>query len=116
MSTTVSVLATVKAEARFGEEGITLLRLGGLSHKMPAWFQRIERDFGHFEHDWMDHPASDGNTLVCEPYNLSHEALMDLVDFAERYGLSVSISATSQHYPTRTLAIFLTPLDEVKAA
>ncbi len=113
---TIRVLANVKAEERFGEEGLTLLRLGGLSDEMPAWFQRIEHDYGHFEHEWMDHPSSDGDTLVCEPYDLSHNALVDLLDFADRFGLSVSISALSAHYPTRTLSISLSPQEDARAA
>jgi hypothetical protein len=113
---TIRAIATVKAEARFGEEGLTLLRLTGLSSEMPSWFQRIEHEFKGTEHDWMDHPSSDGDTLIYEPYDLSHKALVDLLDFADRFGLSVSISALSAHYPTRTVAIFLTPREEARAA
>lgn len=112
----VTILANIKGEARFGEEGLDILRLTGLSNEMPTWFQRIEHDFGCIEHDWLDHPSSDGDALVCEPYDLSHEGLKDLMDFADRFGLSVSISALSQHHPTRTLAIFLTPRGEARAA
>jgi hypothetical protein len=118
-ATHVIVIATVKAEARFGQEGICLLRLGGLSvGKRPAWFRRIvERDFGgHFSADWFDHHARAGDALVVEPYGLCHEDLRDLLAFAGKYGLSVSISATSQHFPTRTLAVFLTPREEARAA
>jgi hypothetical protein len=119
VSATISVLATVKAEARFGEEGLSLLRLGGLSNEMPSWFQRIERDFGQVVwsgHAWMDHPASDGESLVVQPYDLCHESLVDLMDFADRFSLNVFVSALSAHHPTRTLAIYLTPREEGRAA
>jgi hypothetical protein len=115
---TMHVIATIKAEPRFGPEGMSLLRLGGLSPgKMPAWFRRIvERDFGgQFNPDWFDHHASAGDSLVVEPYNVTEDSLRDLLAFADRYGLSLSVSGISQHYPTRTLSIFLTP-QERKAA
>jgi hypothetical protein len=64
----------------------------------------------------MDHPSSDGDTLICEPYDLSHKALVDLLDFADRFGLSVTISALSAHYPTRTVAVFLIPREDARAA
>jgi hypothetical protein len=117
--TITHVIATVKAEARFGKEGISLLRLGGLSvGKLPSWFRRIiDRDFGgRFNADWFDHHARAGNALVVEPYDLTDDSLRDLLAFADRYRLSVTISATSQHFPTRTLAVFLIPREEAKAA
>jgi hypothetical protein len=119
MNAPTRIIATVKGEARFGHEGISLLRLGGLSvGKQPSWFRRIvERDFaGRFNPDWFDHHARTGESLVVEPYDLGDESLRDLLSFADRYGLNVSISATSQHYPTRTLAVFLTPREEARAA
>jgi hypothetical protein len=119
MRPTTRVIATVKADARFGEEGISLLRLGGLSPgKLPSWFRRIiDRDFsGRFDADWFDHYAKAGSALVVEPYDLTDESLRDLFAFADRYALSLAISATSQHYPTRTLAIFLSPREEARAA
>jgi hypothetical protein len=109
----------VKADARFGHEGMNLLRLGGLSvGKLPSWFRRIiERDFnGRLDADWFDHHARAGDALVCEPYGLSGESLQELLSFADRYALNVTISATSSHYPTRTLAIFLSPREEARAA
>jgi hypothetical protein len=112
MNATTSVLAVVKAEARFGPEGMVLWRLGGLKPgKTPAWFRRIvQRDFsGHFNAEWFDHHAQDGEVLAVEPYHLTDDSLRDLLAFADRYSLTVSISATSQHFPTRTLSIFLTP-------
>jgi hypothetical protein len=119
MSATVRVITTLKAEARFGDEGMSLLRLCGLSpHKSPAWFRRIiDRDFGgQFNPDWFDHHARAGESLVVEPYDLDHESLRDLLAFADRYSLNLTISAVSSHYPTRTVAIFLTPREEARAA
>jgi hypothetical protein len=117
--TTIRVIASLKAGSRFGEEGMTLWRLEGVSPgKQPAWFRRIvDRDFGgRFSADWFDHHARAGDALVCEPYGLSGESLQNLLAFADRYGLSVTISATSWHYPTRTVAVFLTPREEARAA
>ena len=119
MSPSIRVIATIKAERRFGPEGMSLLRLAGVSPgKLPRWFQTIvARDFsGHFNAEWYDHPARDGDSLLVEPYDLTDESLRDLLAFADRYGLQVSISATSHHYPTRTLAVFLMPRAESRAA
>jgi hypothetical protein len=115
MNARVKVLATVPTrEARFAGS-IELWRLDGLEvGKLPAWFRRIvDRDFnGHLSADWFDHFAKDGGALVVEPYNLDLESTQDLIQFAEKYGLRLSISAMSQHYPTRTLSISLTPREE----
>jgi hypothetical protein len=119
LNETIKVIATIKAEARFGPEGMSLWRLGGLSvGKLPSWFRRIvERDFaGRFSADWFDHHARAGDALVVEPYGLSDGDLRDLLAFAGKYGLNVSISATSAHFPTRTVAVFLTPREGAKAA
>jgi hypothetical protein len=119
MSAPTRVIATVKAESRFGPDGMSLWRLGGISlGKTPAWFRRIvERDYaGRFDADWFDHYAQAGEALVVEPYDLNDDSLRDLVAFADRHALSVSISATSQHYPTRTLSVFLMPRDAARTA
>jgi hypothetical protein len=119
MNSPTRVIATVKAEARFGREGMSLVRLGGLSvGKLPSWFRRIrDRDFnGQFNADWFDHPARSGDALVVEPYHLDAESMRDLLAFADCYSLGVSVSGTSSHYPTRTLAVFLTPREEARAA
>jgi hypothetical protein len=115
MSAHVKVLATVPTrEARFAGS-IELLRLDGLQvGKVPAWFRRIvDRDYnGRLNADWFDHFAKDGEALVVEPYGLGDESIRDLVRFAEKYGLRVTISAMSEHYPTRTLSISLMPGEE----
>lgn len=119
MNSQTCVIATVKAEPRFGPEGMNLVRLGGLSvGKQPSWFRRIvQRDFdGRFDAEWFDHHARTDDSLVVEPYGLSDESLRHLLAFADRYRLSVSISATSHHFPTRSLAVFLTPREEVMEA
>jgi hypothetical protein len=106
------VITTVKADPRFGPEGMSLWRLTGVSPgRTPAWFRRIvESDYdGQFHRDWLDHFAKDGDSLLVEPYDLDGESARDLLAFAERHSLRVTISATSHHVPTRTLAIRLTP-------
>jgi hypothetical protein len=118
-SATTEVLAKIKtSESRFGPEGIELWRLGGLAvGKTPAWFRKIvQRDFnGRFYADWYDHPSRAGDSLVFEPYDLTGESLRDLLAFADRYAIDLSISATSHHYPTRTIAVFLTPRKKAAA-
>jgi hypothetical protein len=113
MSARIELLTTVKTrESRFGPGGIEIWRRQGLSvGKQPAWFRRIvDRDFGgSFNADWFDHFAKNGEQLVVEPYDLSHEDLRDLIAFADKYSLGVSISAVSHHFPTRTIAIFFSP-------
>jgi hypothetical protein len=114
------VLTKIKtSESRFGPERMELWRLGGLVvGKTPAWFRKIvQKDFeGRFCADWYDHPSRGGDSLIVEPYDLSGKSLRDLLAFADRYALNVSISATSYHYPTRTIAVFLTPRRESRAA
>jgi hypothetical protein len=106
------VLATVHGDPNFGPEGMNLFRLGGLRvGRTPEWFKKIvKQDFGGlFNADWYDHPATLGDSLVVQPYDLTHSALQDLIRFAEEQKLGVTISAMSHHYPTRTLAVFFTP-------
>jgi hypothetical protein len=111
-ATSTREIATVRAESRFGPKGISILRLQGLSvGRQPAWFRAIvRRDFGgHFDAEWFDHCARDMESLVVEPYGLTGDSLRNLLAFADRYGLDVYVSATSQHYPTRAIAVYLTP-------
>lgn len=106
------VIAVVKAEARFGPEGMELWRLTGVSPgRSPAWFRKIvDRDFaGSFHADWFDHHAKDGETLISEPYDICHDDLREILAFADKYALNVSISATSHHFPTRTVSVALKP-------
>jgi hypothetical protein len=106
------VIASIKAEPRFGPEGMELWRLKGLRPgRTPAWFRKIiDRDFdGHFNADWFDHHAQDGEALISEPYGLCHDDLREILAFADKYALNVSISATSHHFPTRTVSVALKP-------
>jgi hypothetical protein len=106
------VITTIKGEARFGPEGMELWRLTGLRPgRTPAWFRKIiDRDFdGSFHADWFDHHAQDGETLVSEPYGICHHDLREILAFADEYALNVSISATSHHFPTRTVSVALKP-------
>jgi hypothetical protein len=116
VTASIEVLTTVKTrESRFGPAGIEIWRRQGLSvGTQPAWFRRIvDRDFGgSFNADWFDHFAKNGEQLVVEPYNLSHKDLRDLIAFADKYSLGVSMSAVSHHFPTRTISIELTPRGE----
>lgn len=87
MSARISVIATIRAESRFGPDGMSLLRLGGVSSgKLPRWFQRIvSRDFsGRFSAKWYDHPARAGYSLVVEPFELNGESLREFLAFADR--------------------------------
>jgi hypothetical protein len=117
MSATTQIIATVKAECRFGPEGMSLVRLTGVSPgRLPAWFSRIvDRDFGgSFNAEWFDHHAKSGEALIVEPYGLGEGSLRDLVAFAGKYHLGISISAITHHFPTRTLSISLTPKDRIE--
>jgi hypothetical protein len=108
------IIAVVKSEARFGPEGMSLWRLTGVSPgRSPTWFRKIvDRDFdGIFNRDWFDHFGLLDNALVAEPYHLDEDSLRDLLEFADRYSLSISISGTSAHYPTRTVSVLLSPRD-----
>jgi hypothetical protein len=106
------VITTIKAEPRFGPEGMELWRLTGLRPgRTPAWFRKIiDRDFdGNFHADWFDHHAQDGETLISEPYGICHDDLRDILAFADKYALNVSISAITFHFPTRTVALTFIP-------
>jgi len=112
MSATIEVLARIKTrETRFGPGGIELCRLKDLSFGRPAWFRKIvDRDFaGSFNADWFDHPARSGETLIVEPYDLGDGDLRELIAFADKYNLHISVSAISHHFPTRTVSISLKP-------
>jgi hypothetical protein len=89
---------------------LILVQVVGLKKfKYPRWYHQIadRRDYNRPE--WFDHPAKDGDSLVVEPYGLDLADLRDLVSFADRHSLDVSISAMTYHYPTRTVSICLTP-------
>jgi hypothetical protein len=116
MSARIEVLTTVKTrESRFGDKGIEIWRLAGVrAGRLPQWFQKIrDRDYGgHFDFDWMDHVAANGETLLSEPYHLGGDDAREILAFADRHDLKVIFSATSFHYPTRTISIELTPRGE----
>jgi hypothetical protein len=116
MSARMEVITTVKTrESRFGGGGIEIWRLTGVRPgHLPQWFQRLrDRDYGgHLDFDWMDHVAADGETLLTEPYHLDGEEAREILSFADRHDLKVNFSATSFHYPTRTISIELTPRGE----
>jgi hypothetical protein len=106
------VITTTKGEPRFGPEGMELWRLTGLRPgRTPAWFRKIvQRDYaGRFNTSWFDHSACDGESLVVEPYGIDGDSLRDLLAFADRYSLGLDISATTFHFPTRTICISLKP-------
>src|SRR5262249_16435930 len=103
------VIANIR-DANCGPEGMNLVRLGGLKPGSPRWFRKLvlEEFGGLFDAPWFDHPSTLGDSLVVEPYGLSHTDLVDLIQFADRQNLDVNVSPTSHHFPTRTLAVYLT--------
>jgi hypothetical protein len=116
MSARIELLTTVKTrESRFGPGGIEIWRLTGVRPgRLPRWFQKIrDRDYdGHLDFDWMDHVAMYGETLLIEPYHLDGDGAREILAFADRHDLKVNFSATSAHYPSRTISIELTPRGE----
>lgn len=78
--------------------------------RLPRWMRRIVREHynGRLPHidGLLDHVGSCGDVLISEPYHLDAEAL---VAFVKKHNLDYSVSATSQHYPTRTICIRLWP-------
>jgi hypothetical protein len=112
MSAHSEVLAVIPTRDKRFDGKVELWRLQGLAvGKQPAWFRRIvDRDFGgSFNADWFDHHAKDGERLIVEPYDVSHEELRDILAFADKYALNVLISAITFHFPTRTVAITFIP-------
>lgn len=106
----IRVIATVPVG--IGDEELDLWQLTGLSRgDKPEWFEQlVDREYdGVFNPDWFDHVSRDGEALVVEPYHLPDESFRDLYAFADKHSLKVIVSATSQHFPTRTLNITLTP-------
>jgi hypothetical protein len=102
----VRVIATLPVGV--GDEELDLWQLTGLQRgEKPDWFQEIvDRDYdGSFCPRWFDHPAQDGEDLIVEPYNLCHEELRDILTFADKHNVNVSMSAISHHFPTRTISI-----------
>lgn len=85
-----------------------LLALSGKREwRLPQWARKISNELGGELPDWFDHWGKCGDTLICEPYHLSSADIADLIRFAQMYGLDFSVSAVSQHYPTRTVCIRL---------
>lgn len=58
---------------------------------------------------WLDHYGStviDGaELLVAEPYRLGGDAMLGVLDFARRAGLTVSFEASGWRYPGQTIRI-----------
>ena len=86
------------------------------SHPVPRWVKKVfnKRGLG-FEmthSSWRDHIGYCGELLVSEPYGLPSEYVRDLVEFCDKHGLDFQIDATSQHFPTQTLAIFVWPKEQ----
>jgi hypothetical protein len=68
----------------------------------------------HRSLDWMDHSGwstkSDGQVVfVSEPYGLDAEKLQHLMNVVNACDFALNISATSHHYPGRTLRIEISP-------
>jgi hypothetical protein len=89
---------------------LTGKRLG----RLPRWARKIPKLAGPWNNDnpqpfWVDHPGSSGEVLILEPYQFSSADAEELLGFAKAHNLDFSISAISQHYPTRTLCIHLWP-------
>jgi hypothetical protein len=106
----VRVIATVPVG--IGGEELDLWQLTGLQRgDVPEWFQEIvDRDYdGSFRPRWFDHPAQDGESLIVEPYEVCHSEIREIVEFADKYSLNVSMSAISQHFPTRTISVSFMP-------
>jgi hypothetical protein len=61
--------------------------------------------------DWLDHwgtaTYAGKEWLVSEPYTLSGRALRQLLSFAERLGLGVSVQASGAHRPGQTMRVML---------
>ena len=58
MNAGIRVIATIKAESRFGPKGMEIWRHMGVRRgRTPAWFRRIvDRDYcGTFNAPWFDH-------------------------------------------------------------
>src|SRR5262245_11749335 len=115
-STSIKLIGTYRHPRR--RETLDLAALEGLKHGWPRWFRRIvEKDcHNSFWRDWMDHSATDGTALVTEPYRLDRKDLKEMLEFAERYGLDISFSGISSHFPSRTLNVTLWPRDPKEAA
>jgi hypothetical protein len=105
----VRVIATLPVG--FGDEELDLWQLTGLRRgDTPAWYRIVNDEYdGAFNPRWYDHPSQNGKALVVEPYDLGHEEIRELVDFADKHKLNVSMSAISQHFPTRTISISFMP-------
>jgi hypothetical protein len=62
---------------------------------------------------WLDHWGTSEYAgeewLVSEPYTLGSEALQQLLLFAHRFGLGVSIQASGAHRPGETMRVMLRP-------
>lgn len=81
----------------------------------PAWVRKLQEEHAEpgelpFHNSWLDHcgtiPSSEvGEVFVSEPYDLTPEDVHDLVEDAERFEFDFLISATSFHFPTRTVRV-----------
>jgi hypothetical protein len=112
------VAATIESEPCYSAF-IERNKLDGPSKKTPAFAGYIlgvdPYKLKEFEETNYRPPASDHDSLfdrdgkpavfVTQPYSLGLEDLKDIVKYCEKYGLKVSISGLSWHFPGDTILI-----------
>ena len=82
--------------------------------RLPQWARNIPELTGPWNRDnprpsWVDHCGTSGDVLISEPYHFDSADAEHLLNLCKAHNLDFSVSATSQHYPTRTLCIELWP-------
>jgi hypothetical protein len=56
--------------------------------------------------EWVQNDKT--TKIVMQPYNLSYEAMKEMVEYCEKRGLRADISADSWHFPGRTIRVDIT--------
>jgi hypothetical protein len=72
---------------------------------------------GHGLHRWLDHEGWTGegenSVFVSEPYHLEQEDLLQLIEVCKKFGFTFTISGKSEHYPSSTFRIEITPIEKL---
>lgn len=76
----------------------------------------FSEEAGHGLH-WLDHEGWSGedekSVFVSEPYHLEQEDIQQLIEACDKFGFKFTISGESEHYPSSTVRIEISPIEKL---
>jgi len=86
-----------------------LFQLSTVYHGAPTWFETLQQNQPElFTHDaGVDHVRHYKQVAILQPYHADGTLLLQLLNFLSKQNLAVSLSGTTNYYPSRTFTIFV---------